>query len=265
LPNAGKSTLISVISAARPKIADYPFTTLVPNLGVVKKPGGDGFIVADIPGLIQGASLGAGLGLEFLRHVERTRLLIHLVDASQEDPINNYNTINQELQNYGGRLKDIQQIIVLNKIDITEPQKLSELTDYFKTLSPDIFNISAATTQGVKELEKFLMQKIDEIPPPNLEIEVEEDHAAHDHDDSGFTVYKHKKIYTISGGRIERIVSVTDLRNHEAVFRLQNILRSMGVYDVLEESGISDGDTVSIAGYEFEYYSDKLKEVEDEG
>jgi len=155
LPNAGKSTLISVISAAKPKIADYPFTTLTPNLGVVKKPSGDGFVVADIPGLIAGASLGAGLGLEFLRHVERTRLLVHLLDMTEEDPLKNYNIINQELKNYGGKLIETPQVIALNKIDAADPDKISSTEEHFKNEGKDVFIISAATGQGVQDLVNY--------------------------------------------------------------------------------------------------------------
>jgi len=264
LPNAGKSTLISIISAAKPKIADYPFTTLVPNLGVVKKPDGDGFVVADIPGLIEGASLGAGLGLEFLRHIERTRILIHMLDVTADDPINNFNIINNELKNYGGKLIDIPQIVALNKIDAGDANKINELQNYFSKQGNDVFTISAVTGQGVQNLVNFLIRKVDEIPSQTFEIEIEEDHIAYDHDDSGFIIYKDKKVYTVSGGRIERIVSVTDLRNTEAIFRLQNILNSMGVFKALEDAGIQDGNLVKIANYEFEFYSDELREVRDE-
>lgn len=265
LPNAGKSTLISVISAAKPKIADYPFTTLTPNLGVVKKPDGDGFVVADIPGLIAGASNGAGLGLEFLRHIERTRLLVHLVDVTQDDPINNYNIINQELESYGGKLKDICQLVVLNKIDSCDDEKLTQINKQFKNDNIEVYPISAATGQGVKELLNILINKIEEIPAPTFDIEIEEDNVAYDHDDSGFVIYKEKKCFSIVGGRVERLVSVTDLRNTEAIFRLQNILKSMGVFTALDQSGIKDGDLVSIGNYEFYYYKEELKEVQDEG
>jgi len=264
LPNAGKSTLISVLSAAKPKIADYPFTTLTPNLGVVRKPSGDGFVVADIPGLIEGASLGAGLGLEFLRHVERTKLLVHMLDMTEEDPINNYKIINNELQTYGGKLKDIFQAVALNKIDAVDEEKVNSIKEYFIKENKDVFTISAATGQGVQDLLNYLIRKTEEIPAPTFDIEIEEDKIAYDHDDSGFIIYKEKKSFSIVGGRVERLVSVTDLRNNSAVFRLQNILKSMGVFTALEESGIKDGDLVIICNYEFEYYSEELKEVHDE-
>jgi len=264
LPNAGKSTLISVLSAAKPKIADYPFTTLTPNLGVVRKPEGDGFVVADIPGLIEGASMGAGLGLEFLRHVERTKLLVHMLDLTEEDPIKNYNIINQELQNYGGKLKDIFQAVVLNKVDAAEEDKVNSIKEHFQKANKDVFVISAATGQGIQDLLNYLIRKTEEIPATSFDIEIEEDKIAYDHDDSGFIIYKDKKSFSIVGGKVERLVSVTDLRNTTAVFRLQNILKSMGVFTALEESGIKDGDLVKIGNYEFEYYSEELKEVHDE-
>jgi GTP-binding protein len=264
LPNAGKSTLISVISAAKPKIADYPFTTLTPNLGVVKKPDGDGFVVADIPGLIEGASQGAGLGLEFLRHIERTKLLVHLVDITQDDPMENYKIINQELESYGGKLKDILQIVVLNKIDSCDEEKIDIIKEQFKNNNVEVYPISAATGQGVKELLSCIVKKTEEIPTPTFDIEIEEDNVAYDHDDSGFVIYKEKKCFSIVGGRVERLVSVTDLKNTQAVFRLQNILKSMGVFTALDNAGIIDGNLVRIGHFEFEYYSEELKEVQDE-
>lgn len=265
MPNAGKSTLISVISAAKPKIADYPFTTLTPNLGVVKKPNGDGFLVADIPGLIEGASEGAGLGHEFLRHVERTRILVHLLDITEPDPIKNYNIINHELNNFGGRLSEIPQIIALNKVDaVTDPDKINEIKKHFENNGQDVFIISAATNEGIKEFIYFLTKKVEEIPPPEFDIEVEEDSAAVDHDDSNFNIYRIKNTYIVEGGRIERLVSVTDLKNYAASHRLQNILKSMGVFKKLEQSGIQDGDIVKIAHLEFEYYKDEVGDDENE-
>jgi len=260
MPNAGKSTLISVISAAKPKIADYPFTTLVPNLGIIKKPDGDGLVIADIPGLIEGASQGIGLGFEFLRHVERTRLLVHLLDMTEEDPINNYKIINKELEKYGGRLNEIPQIIALNKIDAAEPEKVQEIKEYFEAESKEVFAISAATGEGTKDLVYHLIQKIAEIPLPEFNIKVEKDEDASDHDDSEYKIHIFDKFFIVKGGRVERLVSVTELRNTEAIFRLQNILKGMGVFKALEDSGIKDGDTVRIGEFEFEYYSDEIKE-----
>lgn len=257
MPNAGKSTLISVISAAKPKIANYPFTTLVPNLGIIKTPDGDGVVIADIPGLIEGASEGTGLGHEFLRHVERTRILAHILDIFEDDPMKNFEIINAELQKYGGRLTEIPQVIALNKIDIVNEVKADMLKEEFENRGYSVFPISAATAKGAKELVDYLIQKIDEIPPPVFDVKVEEDEIAFDHDDSEFFILKEKHTFTIQGGKIERLVSVTDLRNQEAVYRLQNILKSMGVDDALKRENIKDGDIVKILDYEFEYYNEE--------
>lgn len=153
LPNAGKSTLIASLSAARPKIADYPFTTLIPNLGVVRRPTGDGTVFADIPGLIEGAHQGLGLGHEFLRHIERTRLLLHLVDATDPQPLANYETIQRELAAYGHSLIDRPQIVALNKVDALPPEGLADLVAQFETVVPTpIHCISAVTGEGLTPL-----------------------------------------------------------------------------------------------------------------
>lgn len=166
LPNAGKSTLISSLSAARPKIADYPFTTLVPNLGVVRKPTGDGTVFADIPGLIEGAHLGTGLGHDFLRHIERTRLLLHLIDATQPDPIAAYRTIQAELQAYGRGLSDRPQIAALNKIDAIEAEQVEALTAELRSISPDpVFAISAVSRSGLDALLQQIWQTLDAAVP----------------------------------------------------------------------------------------------------
>jgi GTP-binding protein len=164
LPNAGKSTLISSLSAARPKIADYPFTTLVPNLGVVRKPNGDGTVFADIPGLIEGAHLGTGLGHDFLRHIERTRLLLHLIDATAVDPIANYQTIQQELHAYGRGLAQRPQILALNKIDAVDPETIDALATQLSQLSQvPVFQISAVAQTGLDALLQKVWQSLDQL------------------------------------------------------------------------------------------------------
>ena len=254
MPNAGKSTLISSVSSAKPKIADYPFTTLVPNLGVVKKDNGDGYVIADIPGLIEGASEGIGLGHEFLRHVERCRFLIHLVDLTKEDPMQNYKIINEELKKHSEQLSKVYQVVALNKIDSVDEELRQEYYNEFKKVADDVFMISAATRENLKEFMYFVAQKVEEIPKPVLEIEVEEDLAATDNDDSAYSVYKvDKHTFVIEGGKIFRLANVTDGRNTEQLYRFQNILKSMGVFDALKAAGVQEGDVVKIGHLEFDY------------
>lgn len=175
LPNAGKSTLISVLSSARPKIADYPFTTLVPNLGVVRQPNGNGTVFADIPGLIAGAHTGTGLGHEFLRHVERTRLLIHLIDATEEDPSAAYQTLQAELEAYGHGLADRPQILVLNKIDALDPTVLEAIAQQLQTLShTPVFVISAVAQLGLEPLLNQIWQTLDQLDQSSLQDQSEQ-------------------------------------------------------------------------------------------
>ncbi len=254
MPNAGKSTFISNVSSAKPKIADYPFTTLIPHLGVVKKDNGDGYVIADIPGLIEGASEGIGLGHEFLRHVERCRFLIHLVDLTADNPINNYNVINQELKKHSEQLASVYQVIALNKIDAVDEENQNHYLAEFKKIANDVFLISAATGENIKDFMYFIEGKVEEIPKPIIDVEVEEDDGATDNDDSSYSVYKvDKHTFIVEGGKIFRLANVTDGRNTEQLYRFQNILKSMGVFDALKASGIQEGDIVKIGHLEFEY------------
>lgn len=259
MPNAGKSTFISSVSSAKPKIADYPFTTLVPNLGVVKKSDAGSYVIADIPGLIEGASEGIGLGHEFLRHVERCRFLVHIVDLTAEDPVKNYKVINEELRKHSEGLANLYQIVVLNKIDSISEEDKEKFEKEFKTFSPDVFLISAVTKEGLNELLHFIDKKVDEIPKPEFDIDIEEDLGAYDNDDSSFEITKlDKETYLISGGKINRLAKVTDARNTEQVVRLQNILKSMGVFEVLHDYGLKNGDTVILGHLELGYYDDEI-------
>ena len=259
MPNAGKSTLISRISSAKPKIADYPFTTLIPNLGVVKKRSGDGYVVADIPGLIEGASEGVGLGHDFLRHVERCRFLVHLVDSTEENPFENYKKINLELEKHSEHLANLYQVVVLNKIDAIDDERKIELLEQFKKVSDDVFEISAVTGENVDKLTDFMGEKVDEIPKSETEVIVEEDLGAYNNDDSNFEIYKASKdVYIIQGGKVERIAGVTDERNAEQVIRFQNIMKGMGVFDELSKKGIKDGNTIIVGHLEFVFYSDEM-------
>ena len=259
MPNAGKSTFISSVSSARPKIADYPFTTLVPNLGVVKKSDSTSYVIADIPGLIEGASEGVGLGHEFLRHVERCRFLIHIVDLTAEDPIKNYQIINEELRKHSEHLGNLYQIVVLNKIDAILDEQKEHFEKEFKQYTSDVFTISAVTKANLEQLLYFVEQKVNEIPKPTFDIEIEEDLGAYDNDDSSFEVIKvAKDAYVISGGKINRLAKVTDIRNTEQVVRFQNILKSMGVFEVLAKQGLKNGDTVICGHLELGYYDDEI-------
>ncbi len=254
MPNAGKSTLISAVSSAKPKIADYPFTTITPHLGVVKKDNGDAFVLADIPGLIEGASEGIGLGHEFLRHVERCRFLIHLVDLTMDNPVRNYTLINNELKKHSMQLASVYQVIALNKIDAVDEQTRRCYLEEFKKFSDDVFLISAATQENLKEFMYFVAKKVEEIPKPVIEVEVEEDDGATDNDDSSYNVYKvDKHTFVVEGGKIFRLANVTDGRNTEQLYRFQNILKSMGVFDALKAAGVQEGDIVKIGHLEFDY------------
>ncbi len=259
MPNAGKSTFISAVSSAKPKIADYPFTTLVPNLGVVQKDDGGSFVIADIPGLIEGASEGVGLGHEFLRHVERCRFLLHIIDLTAKNPIENYKIINNELKKHSEHLGNLYQIVALNKIDSVSKEDLDNFVKEFKAFSNDIYPISAVTHAGINELLHFMSKKVDEIPKPVFEIEVEEDEAAYNNDDSAFEINKiAKDAYIINGGKINRLAKVTDSRNTEQVIRLQNILKGMGVFDELKKYGLKNGDVVILGNLELAYYDDEF-------
>ena len=260
MPNAGKSSLISVVSAAKPKIADYPFTTLVPNLGVVKKPQGDGFVIADIPGLIEGASDGLGLGHEFLRHVQRCKLLLHVVDVSLENSFDNYEKINTELKKFDEELSNREQILVLNKIDIVDFEHAQEIKEDFKkkfNIDKEIFLISTATKVGIKELLNHIYIKLEEIEDIKIELDIEEELDSLNNDDSDFVVTKlNKNTYNVVGGKLKRLASVTDIRNTQQIKRFTNILDSMGVYDELRRLGVQNQDTIIVAGIELTFDED---------
>jgi len=259
LPNAGKSTFISRMSSAKPKIADYPFTTIIPNLGVVRKSTGDGYVIADIPGLIEGASEGVGLGHDFLRHVERCRFLLHIVDGTEEDPINNYKIINKELEKYSEKLAKLFQIVAINKIDAIESERLEELKQEFQKLGVEVFCISAVTGENLDSLKHELENKVNTIEKPTTDVIVEEDLEATNNDDGWWEVHKvNKNTYVVDGGRIIRISQVTDSRSTEQVIRFQNIMISMGIMDELKHQGVQNGDTIVVGKLELEYWDDEV-------
>lgn len=257
LPNAGKSTLISVISSAKPKIADYPFTTLVPNLGVVRKPDGDGVVIADIPGLVEGASDGYGLGHEFMRHVERTRLLIHIIDVAGVNgtsPVDSYEIIQKELKKYDHILLQKKQLLVLNKIDLLQKDELDKVKQEFKKKKLDPILISAATKQNLDIFLNKLFKFLSVYPDLNFESPTDYyDPLATDHKADEYVICRKKRNFFIDGKKITGLVTVTDLKNYQSVAHLMKVLKSMGIFSELEKQGAKSGDTVYIAGVEFEF------------
>lgn len=246
VPNAGKSTLLSVVSAARPKIADYPFTTLQPNLGVVELDNYETMVWADIPGLIEGASSGTGLGHDFLRHIERTRVIIHLVDGAASDPLEDWAMINQELALYDTRLEEKPQLVVLNKIDLVDGEAWEPLIRERITQSGyEFMAISAVTGENVRQLIYRVKQILDETPEPRP-FSDEMVIIRPEPDESVFTIGPEEDGWRVSGKRIERIAAQTYWEFEATTRRFQQILESMGITQALKEAGVAEGDTVYI-------------------
>lgn len=261
LPNVGKSTLISVISQARPKIANYHFTTLNPNLGVVKIDRGKSFVVADIPGLIEGASEGVGLGHDFLKHIERCRVLIHLVDISGiegRNPIDDFNLINDELALYNKTLKDKIQIVALNKSDLDSKNNADKFIEKFED-QYKIFKISAATTSGIKEMINFVTTILEKTEDRKFEIDekidetfLEEFYNKKEEFDLNYLI--EDGIYIAYGKRVDKLLERINLEDYDSKLYFEKTLREMGVFDKFKEMGIEEGDTVAIGDLVFEYY-----------
>lgn len=256
-PNVGKSTLISQISSARPKIADYPFTTLIPNLGVVKVEQ-ESFVVADIPGIIEGASKGVGLGHQFLRHVERTRLLVHILDVSGStgrDPADDYVVLNNELAAHSDRLAALPQVVALNKMDVTGADEIAKAVK--ATLPEDtlVFEMSAATGHGVRELVYHLVQRLRDIPKPMVAPDAAEETVliTAPERDTWDVSREDDGTWVVTGGLVEKLVAMTDLDREEAVRKLHRQLKSRGVLEKLAAMGAEDGDSVRIGEVEFDY------------
>ncbi|HAE43181.1 MAG TPA: GTPase CgtA [Clostridiales bacterium] len=256
-PNVGKSTFLSVTTSANPKIANYHFTTLKPNLGVVKMPSGETFVLADIPGLIEGASQGIGLGHEFLRHIERTRLLLHVIDISGQEgrnPIDDFHKINEELRTYSDKLAEKKQIIVLNKIDLPGVEDNINLVRNQLGDSYQIFEISAATGRGIKEVLYAALEMMKSIPPEETlydESEVIKLHNIARKDT--INVYKRNEVYVADGYFLDVLVESTNFEDTESIRNFQKVLNDKGVVDRLRELGATEGDTVEICGIEFDF------------
>lgn len=257
-PNVGKSTLLSVVSKARPKIANYHFTTLKPNLGVVALKGIQPFVIADIPGIIEGAAEGVGLGLDFLRHIERTRILIHVIDISAvegRDPIEDFNKINEELKKYSVKLWDRPQIIAANKADMLfEEEVFEKFKSELNQMGYDkIFKISAATNQGVDELMKAAAELLTTIPVQELEIKAEDRYIP---EEKRFTYEINEVeegIFEITGTFVDRLLNSVNVNDPDSLRYFHKVLRNKGVMDELKEKGIQDGDIVRLNDFEFEF------------
>lgn len=264
-PNVGKSTFLSRVSNARPKIANYHFTTLTPNLGVVDLDGGRGFVIADIPGLIEGASEGIGLGHEFLRHIERTKVLIHIVDAAStegRDPIEDIHKINQELVAYKEEIAKRPQVIAANKIDAIyedgENDPIQKLKDEFEPQGIRVFPISAVTGKGIKELLYYVRELLDQVPDETVVFEQEYFPDEFDIQmDLPYTVTKSEEeehTYIVEGPKIEKMLGYTNLDSEKGFAFFQRFLKETGILDELEAAGIQEGDTVRMYGLQFDYY-----------
>lgn len=262
-PNAGKSTLLSVISAARPKIGAYPFTTLKPNLGVVEV-GTQTFVVADIPGLIEGAHAGVGLGHEFLRHIERTRVLVHVVDASgmeARDPLDDWKQINDELRLYRSELADRPQIVALNKVDLPEAREnIDRLKRSLPVAKSDLFLISAATGEGIQPLLRRVAELLREMPNPFANVQRSEQvltWEVPEVDPDLFMIEREEGAYRVRGKKIETLVSMLNFAQPESLDRLQRVLEATGITQALIDAGVQEGDVVRIEKAELEW-SDEL-------
>ena len=262
-PNVGKSTFLSRVSNAKPKIANYHFTTLQPMLGVVDLEGTDGFVIADIPGLIEGAADGIGLGHEFLRHIERTKVFIHMVDAAStegRDPLNDINIINQELKKYSEELAARPQVIAANKTDVfygtEEDTVISLLREEFEPKGIPVFPISAVSGKGVKELLYHVKKMLDDIHEEPTVFEREFVLDEMDFADEPYTVEYDEKdnMYVVEGPRIERMLGYTNLDSEKGFQFFQKFLKTSGILEELERLGIEEGDTVRMYDLQFDYY-----------
>ncbi|MCM1257181.1 MAG: GTPase ObgE [Roseburia sp.] len=260
-PNVGKSTLLSRVTKAQPKIANYHFTTLQPNLGVVDLENGKGFVIADIPGLIEGASAGAGLGHEFLRHIERTKIMIHMVDAASvegRDPIEDIHAINRELEAYNPMLLKKPQVIAANKIDAIydgENDRIAKLKEEFEPEGMKVFPISAVSGKGLKELIFHVSTVLADMDDEPIIYEPEFDPALYIIKDEPYTVEKAEDgTFVVEGPKIEKMLGYTNIDSEKGFLFFQKFLKEQGILDELEQLGIVDGDTVRMYGHAFDYY-----------
>lgn len=259
-PNVGKSTFLSVVSKAKPKIANYHFTTLTPNLGVTSLKGGDSFVIADIPGLIEGASEGIGLGHDFLRHIERTKLLLHIVDVSGcegRDPYEDFLKINQELSLYSEKLSQRPQIVAANKADIlTNEEDYLAFKEKVEKDGYTVFKMSAVTHEGVETILSELSKRLKDLEEINLfeEEEMYSEEQMAIQNKSEINIYRDGAIYVVEGKRLEKLLYSVDFEDMESIRYFQNIMDKTGVFQRLREMGIQDGDTVRLYDLEFDFF-----------
>ena len=258
-PNVGKSTLLSMVTNANPKIANYHFTTLAPNLGVVQSRIGEDFVLADIPGLVEGASEGVGLGHEFLRHVERTKVLIHVVDAAAlegDDPVENVKKINEELKEYNPELMKRPQVIAANKTDIPQAKEnVQRLKEVYEKEGYQVFPISAATNKGLDALLEAVANILKQYPQDIVFEEEYEEYQEVEIDKEPFTIeVLEDNYYIVTGTGVEKMIGYTNIDTEKGFAFFQKYLREKGIIQALEEKGIQEGDTVRIYGLEFDYY-----------
>jgi len=256
-PNVGKSTILSVITAARPKIANYHFTTLEPNLGVVELKGDRSFILADIPGLIEGAHQGVGLGHDFLRHIERTRLLLHIIDVSGiegRDPISDYEKINEELVQYSPKLAEKPQIVVGNKYDLPGASTNARaLESYLAKKGVECFFVSAARHEGFDALLEAVWRLLETIPMPQLYVETDEELNVQRIDKTAYEIYVEDGIFIVQGPFVDELMRKVNLDDYDSLQYFQRAIQKRGVVDALKEKGVKDGDTVRMNDLEFEF------------
>ena len=256
-PNVGKSTFISRVTNSRPKIANYQFTTLEPNLGVVKAKDGSSFVIADIPGIIEGASEGVGLGLQFLRHIERTRLLLHLIDVSGmegRNPVEDFKIINEELRKYSEKLASRKQIIVATKMDIQNEELCMELQNLAKEKNIEMFKISSSTGEGIEELLNYVSKILKTLPKKELYEKEEKIVYKLEEEENGISVSKQNNEFIVTGKAAERLIRRINIEDNESMYYLHKGLVNLGVEELLKKQGIKEGDIVKILDYEFEWY-----------
>lgn len=256
-PNVGKSTIISIVSEARPKIANYHFTTLEPSLGVVRPKNGNVFVMADIPGIIEGASEGVGLGIKFLKHVERTRLLLHVIDVSgseNRDPVEDYSIINKELKRFSENLSEKKQIVIANKIDIMQDESnLKKLEKACIKDNVEVIKISAATNTNIDKLVEKVADELKKLPEEKIDINEDYEEITLEDESQDYNIEKINNEYFITGKRIENLMRRVNINNFESIQYMQRILKTIGVIKKLNDMEIKKGDSVDILGFKFDW------------